>query len=81
MPASLVPGIRAAAGDAFAGAMHVADLCIGIGSIVLLAVAVVFIASRPQHTVTSALAEAPAGVPAGGAGRETGRETADVPVP
>jgi DHA2 family multidrug resistance protein-like MFS transporter len=69
VPARLLPGIEAAAGDAFAGAMHVADLCMGIGAIVLTVVSLAFIASRPHHAVAAAASSAPA------------PEAADVPVP
>jgi DHA2 family multidrug resistance protein-like MFS transporter len=69
VPASLLSGIRAAAGDSFAGAMHVADLCVGVAAIVALIVALAYVASRPQHTVTAAATPAPA------------PEAADVPVP
>jgi EmrB/QacA subfamily drug resistance transporter len=71
VPASLIPGIQAAAGDAFADAMHVADLCVGIGAVVLTVIALAFVASRPQHAVAAATARAEA--PAA--------EAADVPVP
>jgi DHA2 family multidrug resistance protein-like MFS transporter len=69
VPASLLPGIQAAAGDAFAGAMHVAVLCIGIGAVVLVAVALAFIASRPHQAATVVTSGAPA------------TEVADAPVP
>jgi EmrB/QacA subfamily drug resistance transporter len=59
-PASLLPGIRAAAGGAFADAMHIALLTVGIGAVVLLAVALVFIAANPHHAVAAAAPAAPA---------------------
>jgi EmrB/QacA subfamily drug resistance transporter len=64
VPASLVPGIEAAAGDSFASAMHVADLCVGIGAIVLALVSLAFIASRPHQAVTPLTPEPAAPEPA-----------------
>jgi hypothetical protein len=61
VPASLVPGVRAAAGGAFADAMHVALLVTGIAAVAVLAVALALVATHPHR---AALAAEPAPGPA-----------------
>jgi EmrB/QacA subfamily drug resistance transporter len=60
VPSSLLPGIQAAAGNAFASAMHIADLCVGLGAVVLTVVSVIFIASRPHQAVAVVVSDVPA---------------------